>query len=74
MLDLSMPRMGGKETLSQLRALAPSIPVLMMSGYDEQQSMTRLSPRERTGFVQKPYTVEELTEHLRRILQTRTEH
>src|SRR5436190_390231 len=36
LLDISMPRIGGQETLRRLRALRPSLPVIMMSGYTEE--------------------------------------
>ena len=37
--DLTMPRMNGWETLAALRSLAPGIPVILASGYDEAQVM-----------------------------------
>jgi CheY-like chemotaxis protein len=33
--DVTMPRMGGWETLSALRRIDPEIPVILTSGYDE---------------------------------------
>jgi signal transduction histidine kinase len=44
LLDLSMPRMAGWETIEVLRALRRDIPVILASGYDEAQVDARLSP------------------------------
>jgi CheY-like chemotaxis protein len=61
LLDLSMPRMGGQETLLRLRATHPDLPVVMMSGYTEQvvaEQLGESSPS--TGFLQKPFVAEDL--------------
>ncbi len=58
-LDLTMPRLSGQETLSALRAIDPHVMVLFASGYSPEQ----LSPEERAhiaGFVAKPYRPQEL--------------
>jgi len=55
LLDLSMPRMNGWETLSALRALRPDIPVIIASGYDEAQSMLDDTPKMSRVFLHKPY-------------------
>jgi CheY-like chemotaxis protein len=63
LLDLSMPRMGGRETLRELRRLDPDVPVLLSSGYPEQDPVPGA-----TGFVQKPYRLATLTAALRAAL------
>jgi PAS domain S-box-containing protein len=71
LLDLSMPRMGGAETLRRLRALRPELPVLMMSGYTEQSVVPQfgdLGPGP-TGFVQKPFLAEDLIAVLRQFAE-----
>ena len=55
-----MPRMGGRETLRELRRLDPDVPVLLSSGYPEQDPVPGA-----TGFVQKPYRLATLSEALR---------
>ena len=63
LLDLSMPRMGGRETLVRLRALRPEIPVVMISGYTEQVVAQQLdrSQGPMIGFLQKPFLAEDLS-------------
>jgi signal transduction histidine kinase len=63
LLDLSMPRMGGRETLCELRRLDPGVPILLSSGYPEQDPVPGA-----TGFVQKPYRLATLSEALRAAL------
>jgi PAS domain S-box-containing protein len=54
-LDLTMPRMGGEQTLQRLRELAPAVPVLVTSGYPEPTAAARLGAQP-AHFVQKPFT------------------
>jgi CheY-like chemotaxis protein len=68
LLDLTMPLMGGAETFSALRSRAPSLPVVMMSGYSEQQAFDRSSGQSRTAFLGKPYSVEALEAVVRTLL------
>jgi len=60
-LDLTMPRLGGKEALRRIREIKPDIPVLLSSGYSESKV-----PTESAGFIQKPYTLSGFREALRR--------
>ena len=71
LLDLSMPRMGGAETLRRLRELRPELPVLMMSGYTEQSVAPQFedSGPGPTGFVQKPFLAEDLIAVFRRFAE-----
>ncbi|MEM7386087.1 MAG: ATP-binding protein, partial [Verrucomicrobiota bacterium] len=70
MLDLTMPKMSGKDTLKHLRdGSYPYIPVLICSGYlldlENFGEETGITPE---GFVQKPYDSEDLCRTLREVL------
>jgi CheY-like chemotaxis protein len=71
LLDLSMPRMGGQETLRHLREQRPHLPVIMMSGYTEEAVASQFSESNpgMTAFLQKPFLAEDLMEVLRRTLE-----
>lgn len=56
-LDLTMPRMDGRETLRQLRTFAPDFPVLLNSGYDEGDALVSLLSLGPAAFIQKPYSI-----------------
>ena len=60
-LDLTMPRMSGGEVLRRIRTMDPDMPVLLISGYTEDDAAELLgggvAP---TAFLQKPFTAREL--------------
>jgi PAS domain S-box-containing protein len=64
LLDLTMPRMDGEELLSRLQSQAPHIPVLVMSGFDQQEFARRFTGRGASGFIQKPFHPRELIERM----------
>jgi CheY-like chemotaxis protein len=55
LLDVTMPGLGGEAVLRELRAIDPSIPVILSSGFTEEQAMERLSGAEVEAFLHKPY-------------------
>ncbi|HET6577200.1 MAG TPA: response regulator, partial [Gemmatimonadales bacterium] len=71
LLDLSMPRMGGPEVLQQIRERRPELPVVLMSGYTEQEVASKLlGPEGAAAFLQKPFLPEDLTSVLRHVSQS----
>jgi PAS domain S-box-containing protein len=70
LLDLSMPRMGGQETLQRLRSTQPDLPVVMMSGHTEQVVAEQLGQSlQSTAFLQKPFVAEDLVTAFRRFAE-----
>ncbi len=68
-LDLTMPRMNGIETMRALRAIRPSLPVLMTSGHAEEDSVQRvIRESELAAFIQKPYRYGELLGKIKQLL------
>jgi PAS domain S-box-containing protein len=59
-LDLTMPGMTSEETLKRLRAMQPLIPVMIASGYGGSEIIRRFEAAGINGFLQKPYTAEQL--------------
>jgi two-component system, cell cycle sensor histidine kinase and response regulator CckA len=53
--DMTMPRMNGWETLTALRQLAPGIPVILSSGYNEAEVMAGDHTELPQVFLSKPY-------------------
>ena len=68
LLDLTMPGLDGEAVFRELRAMRQNVPVLLMSGYNEQDAIPRFAGKGLAGFLQKPFTVDQLTEKLRSIL------
>ena len=55
LLDLTMPRMGGREALSELRRIRQDVPVLISTGHYQPEAIERLQNDGATGFLEKPY-------------------
>ncbi len=63
-LDLTMPVMGGREVLPAIRAIRDDVPVVLISGYSENQMRPLLASDRLTGFLQKPFTSGQLREKI----------
>ncbi len=61
LLDLSMPKIDGLETFTEIHRLAPDLPVILCSGYDEQDATSHFIGQGLADFVQKPYDFQTLT-------------
>jgi len=70
LLDLSMPGMGGVETLRELRKIEPGARVLLSSGYNEVETMRLFDGLDVAGFIQKPYTTKQLANKVKKALST----
>ena len=55
-----MPRMNGWELLTALRALRPDLPMILASGYSEEQVMAGDHPQRPQAFLAKPYNLQSL--------------
>ena len=67
-LDLSMPHMGGEETLEHLRRIRSDVPVIISSGFTEQEVVDRFVGKGIAGFVQKPYNAAAMVAELRQAM------
>ena len=68
LLDLTMPRMGGEEVFREIHKLAPEIPVVLMSGYSEQEATSALASEGLAGFLAKPCSIKDALAVLRKAL------
>ena len=71
-LDMTMPVMGGEETIVHLRAIDPGIPVLVMSGYGEVEATRRFDGTPADGFLQKPFAAPQLAAAVRAMVTAHT--
>ncbi len=67
-LDMIMPGMGGGKTYDALKIINPKLKVLLCSGYSEAGEASEILKRGCTGFIKKPFNVNELSEKLRQII------
>jgi PAS domain S-box-containing protein len=64
LLDLTMPRLDGEEVFRRLKAIDPSVRVIMMSGYNEQNVTQLFVGKGLAGFIQKPFRAADLYERI----------
>lgn len=69
LMDLIMPEMGGIETYHELRKVAPTVPIVISSGYSVGE-VSELMNDEYAGVIQKPYRPDRLQEVLMKLLRT----
>jgi two-component system cell cycle sensor histidine kinase/response regulator CckA len=68
-VDLTMPDLSGQEVLELIRILAPEVPVVLTSGFSEQQLRQRGMFSGFDGFLQKPFRMSSLVEVLQGLLE-----
>jgi signal transduction histidine kinase/ActR/RegA family two-component response regulator len=73
LLDLAMPGLSGEEVAVKLRQRRPDMPILLMTGYNEQAELARgINARAPVdGVLQKPFRAKELTDAIARIVSAR---
>ena len=66
LLDIDMPAKSGLDTLKELRAHQPKLPVLILSIHSEQQYAARVLKAGAAGYLMKETAPEELVKAIRR--------
>jgi two-component system, cell cycle sensor histidine kinase and response regulator CckA len=66
--DLVMPRLSGRELAERLRAEHPGLRYLFMSGYTDDDIVRRGLSRPGMAFLSKPFTMAELLQAVRKVL------
>ena len=67
-LDMIMPDMGAADTYVELQSINPAIKVLLSSGYGTDQQTRELLSLGCSGFIQKPFSMQSLSEKIEEIL------
>jgi CheY-like chemotaxis protein len=71
-LDLTMPVMGGEAALAHIEKIAPALPVILASGYDTEDAISRFGEDRLAGFLQKPSTVSQMLQTVQQAVRKRT--
>ncbi len=69
-LDLTMPSMSGPETFRALRALSPTLPIVLCSGWRTDEVDGLLDSGGRSTFLRKPFTPRQLATAVHSVLET----
>ena len=67
-LDMIMPDMGGGKVYDTLKEINPDIMVLLSSGYNINGQATEILERGCDGFIQKPFSMSQLSQAIRKVL------
>ena len=70
LLDMTMPVMGGEETMTRLVARWPDATVIATSGYDLEEAERRFGGHP-AAYLQKPFTVAQLTAKIAEVVRSR---
>jgi PAS domain S-box-containing protein len=60
LLDMTLPVMSGAQAFRELQELAPNLPVVLTSGFHEQDISGQLAGKVPAGFLQKPWHADDL--------------
>lgn len=70
LMDLTMPHMNGELAFAKMRKLNPDIPIVLMSGFNEEQASSRFKGKGLSGFMEKPFNFAKLVETTNRVLKS----
>lgn len=68
-MDMIMPNMPGDELFYHLKSISPHVSVLISSGYSSDGKTQELLKNGAVGFIQKPFTIEDLAVEVKKVLE-----
>ncbi len=68
LLDMTMPRMNGAEVFRNMRQINNTVPTILSSGYNEQTMVNEFAGKGLAGFLQKPYSFENMVREVTKVL------
>lgn len=68
LLDMKMPGLSGPDTLRELRQIDPHVPVILSSGYSEDETKRAIADQGPAIFLPKPYNFDELINKVEELL------
>jgi two-component system cell cycle sensor histidine kinase/response regulator CckA len=67
-LDMILPDLGGGQIFDLLKEINPAVAVILSSGYSIEGKATDILNRGCKGFIQKPFSMEELAEKIKSVI------
>ena len=68
-LDVMMPRLGGREAMLEMRRLVPALPIVLMSGFTGERAAADLREADFVEFLPKPFAADTLVAILRAMIR-----
>ena len=68
-LDMNMPGLGGAATLPRIRALRPTVPILLATGRADQAALDLVKDHPFVTLLSKPFGIRDLQQHLEALVK-----
>jgi signal transduction histidine kinase len=70
-LDLTMPRMDGREVWRRIRRIRPDMKIIISSGFEESDAMKQFADDRSLTFLKKPFTASGLAGKIKEVLDAK---
>ena len=70
LMDLTMPNMDGITAMSEIYSIKPDAKVILSSGFNEEELGEGSTSRAPSGFIRKPYSMNDLETEIRRVVRS----
>lgn len=67
-LDVQMPGMGGLAALERIKALAPELPVIIMTGFSTKAVVIKALKGRAAGYIEKPFSLKDMRDAIEKEL------
>ncbi len=68
LLDLSMPKLSGKDAYVKMKEIDPAVKAMLVSGFKKDDRIQEALDLGMNAFVQKPYTMQVLAQEVKRVI------
>ncbi|UNC93690.1 response regulator [Candidatus Contubernalis alkaliaceticus] len=68
LLDIKMSGMSGLEALSLIKQVKPKVPVIMISGFNDPETLSQVLKRGAQGCLLKPFEIEDMLDKIEDVL------
>jgi DNA-binding NtrC family response regulator len=69
LVDIKMPKRDGIYLMSEIKKEWPDIPIIVMSGYDTEQTVQQAMETGAAHFIAKPFTPTELLNAIKKVME-----
>jgi PAS domain S-box-containing protein len=73
LLDIAMPVLSGDKAFAEMRKIAPDLPIILTSGFNEREATRRFTSRRYSTFLQKPFTPQDVAAKLTELFASEVE-
>jgi DNA-binding NtrC family response regulator len=71
-IDMIMPNLGGRDCFRQIKAINPEVRAVLSTGFSLDGTVQEIMEEGMSGFIQKPYRLDQLSRVVTLALEVRT--